>query len=60
MDTVQIERIRSTHRPRIFWLGCTVAEGCTCGSRAFPCRTLWDLNQRLQLERDVHMNAGRW
>ncbi|MGC9665844.1 hypothetical protein ACNTMW_04735 [Planosporangium sp. 12N6] len=40
MDWSDIERIKATHRPRLWWLGIPPVFGCRCGSREFPCGAL--------------------
>jgi hypothetical protein len=40
MDWSDIDRIKITHRPRLWWLGIPSVLGCRCGSRVFPCSAL--------------------
>lgn len=60
MDPEKIADIETSHRPRIYWLGCAVAYGCTCGARVCPCPVLSDLRSRLTSARVVRANAGKF
>ncbi|HEV7898183.1 MAG TPA: hypothetical protein VGP31_10105 [Planosporangium sp.] len=40
MDWSDIERIKTTHLHRLWWLGIPPVFGCRCGSRKFPCSAL--------------------
>jgi hypothetical protein len=40
MDWSDIDRIKTAHRSRLWWLGCPPVFGCRCGSREYPCSAL--------------------
>ncbi|MCW2641501.1 MAG: hypothetical protein JWP76_3807 [Dactylosporangium sp.] len=40
MEDTDIERIKATHRPRLWGLGRVTGFGCRCGSRDYPCSAL--------------------
>jgi hypothetical protein len=60
VDLERIAQIRSMHRPRIYWLGCAVSIGCTCGTWVYPCAVVWEMYAQLELRRVGRPNTGRF
>ncbi|HEV7898017.1 MAG TPA: hypothetical protein VGP31_09265 [Planosporangium sp.] len=60
MDQTEIARIIKAHRPRLYWFGCAVAYGCVCGSFTYPCGAMLSMYARLEFERAVRANRGRF
>jgi hypothetical protein len=56
MDREAINRIKTTHRPAVHWLGCAVKWACTCGAQHYPCSVLL---LALEIEHATSATAAR-
>lgn len=49
------------HRQRLYWLGCKVFIGCTCGNWVYPCPVVISAQALLEMRRAAaRRNVGRF